>query len=99
MDENRNPASPYVREKLYAGVRKLAIGLGPVKERLEWAWEDLVRIGPADFPENLRQEVDEIWEFLTSKGPPEQTLFRKRNKTCMKIAERIFHLWLEVRNR
>ncbi len=63
-------AIDYAWEQFFKGVLTLAVGNGPVRERLAGAYtSSLMHVRPEDLPEPLRGDFREITEALTRVKP------------------------------
>ena len=61
----------YADEKFSAAIRSLAIGIGPIKERLiDACTYDLIHIqAERDVPENMREDFEELINSVTKDSP------------------------------
>ena len=99
-----NARYAYTREKLSVALHSLATGPGNVRERLLTAYMEFHTLTPEDFPEEFKDDWRWITYQITRFGPlegpngeiwqgsAEHTLTRIRNKTGVKIADKIYEL-------
>jgi hypothetical protein len=84
----------YVWEKFYSAVRALASGDVPLRERLEWAWDQLQRLDVEDFPEGQnRARFKEVHEQLSHMGGGSESL---SDEDADIVAETIVSLYDDV---
>ncbi|ALB43192.1 hypothetical protein AA650_24525 [Anabaena sp. WA102] len=87
----------YTRQKLYSAVRTLASSNESIQDRLYFASSDLMTLHqPDDFPEELREEFNEIHQKLTHEGSFEATTTKMSEEEARKIAEKIVDLYDEI---
>ena len=95
----------YALEKFRSAVELLVTSPGDVRSRLLVAFEELMPVRAADLPEHLRPDFEWIKESLTHRQPEGSgkyigrlgaTVGRMRNKTGVKIAQRIYDVQLRL---
>jgi len=98
----------YTNEKLFQAIEILATGRGDVRARLWPAFLAVHTLTIDNFPEDLRDDWQFIYDNLTkyepiynhegkvSVGSVQNTLRRIKNKTGSKIAEKFFNLFCEM---
>ena len=101
----------YAREKISLAIYILATAPGGIKKRLLSAFNECIAVQDDDFPEDLRGDWSWINNQMTKFGPVkdaqgtvligqcENTMRRIRNSTAVKIAEKLFALEDELRDR
>lgn len=92
----------YAKEKLWQAVHDLATSDLSIQDRLASAAMYLIRLGPSDFPERLREEFDAVWRDITRQEPVADegtiaaTTRRLTSEQGARIAERILHIYAEL---
>ena len=89
----------YPKEKLAVAVHSLAVGLGPIRDRLVDAFMSFHMLTPNDFPGPLASQFSWIKDELTRRPPRDErdgriwaTIASMRNARAVRIAERIVAL-------
>ena len=95
----------YARQKLRETIYSLAIGPGDIRKRLTHAYNGFFNLKKTDFPENLQLDWEWIQKELKKFGPiiredgsifrgaVENTCNRIKNKTGVKIAEKMLNIY------
>ena len=104
------PDSLYALGKLSNAVYVLATGPGNVRSRLGDAYEYISSVASSDLPEDLQQDLQWIKASVSKYEPNDAeirmglrrldaTLGRIKNKTGVRIAQRIVELESKLRDR
>jgi len=98
----------YAHEKLFEALHALALGSGDIRSRLEIAFTSFYVLEKHHFPQKFQEDWEWIMKEMTKFGsvyradgrewrsPVQHTMKRIRNKTGVKIAEKIFELFWEL---
>ena len=98
----------YAHEKLFEAMQGLALGAGDVRSRLEIAFESFYTLETHHFPKELQKDWEWVMKQMTRFGPlyradgrewlspVHHTMQRIKNKTGVKIAEKIFYLFWKL---
>ena len=99
------PSESYAYEKLLEAVNALATSNGRLQDRLSDAASFLIRLQPADFPDDLRRIFEGVIDDLTfgqaqgEEGQIVATMKGTSDDDAKAIATRIFSLFVEMARR
>lgn len=89
-------------ERLLLAVEALATGAGDVRSRLRSAFYSIMPLRPDDLPAQVRADFEWVMRELTKREPTGRegrlnaTLYRMRNRTGVRIAQRIVVVYRRV---
>ncbi|HAQ17777.1 MAG TPA: hypothetical protein DCR40_00930 [Prolixibacteraceae bacterium] len=98
----------YARQKLRETIYSLATGPGDIRKRLNQVYIGFFNLKRTDFPEELQLDWEWIQKELKKFGPiirddgsvfrgaVENTCIKIKNKTGVKIAEKILKIYLNL---
>lgn len=97
----------YARQKLRETIYSLATGPGDIRKRLTQVYNGFSYIKKTDFPKELQSDWEWIQKELKKFGPiindgfvsrsaVENTCNRIKNKTGVKIAEKILKIYISL---
>lgn len=100
----------YAKGKLRSTIYSLAIGPEDIRKRLAQAYHGFFTLKKEDFPEKLQSDWEWIQKELTKFGPilredesvfkgsVEHTCSKIKNKTGVKIAQKLLDIYLDLEN-